>query len=243
MPLRLKSTLPKQSKRLPIWPDGIAHPALKAPVKAGRIAGIDEAGRGPWAGPVVASAVILPGSSLPVRIDDSKRLTPKQREKAFAVILQRACVGFGVVDAASIDRRNILQATLLAMRLAIEDLEQTPSVVLIDGNALPQIALPCVAVVGGDGRSLAIAAASIMAKVLRDRLMRFYHQLQPHYAFHAHKGYGTPLHQERLKEHGPSLFHRRSFRPVAEAFALIDAHALAPTGETQNAAPAVWAAG
>ena len=176
--------------------------------------GIDEAGRGPWAGPVVAAAVILPSTPLPVRIDDSKRLSPSRREAAFAVILEKASVGFGVVNPQIIDERNILQATFLAMQLAFEDLGGSASVVLVDGNAAPKLSVFCIPVVRGDQRSLAIAAASIMAKVLRDRLMALYHELEPRYAFNVHKGYGTPLHHQRLKEYGSSLFHRQSFSPV-----------------------------
>ena len=176
--------------------------------------GIDEAGRGPWAGPVVAAAVILPSTPLPVRIDDSKRLSPSRREAAFAVILEKASVGFGVVNPQIIDERNILQATFLAMQLAFEDLGGSASVVLVDGNAAPKLSVFCIPVVRGDQRSRAIAAASIMAKVLRDRLMALYHELEPRYAFNVHKGYGTPLHHQRLKEYGSSLFHRQSFSPV-----------------------------
>lgn len=180
------------------------------------MAGIDEAGRGPWAGPVVASAVILPSISLAVPIDDSKRLTARQREQAFSVILQKAHVGFGVVSAAVIDERNILQATFLAMQLALDDLDVLPGVVLVDGDKSPRFPVPSIAVVKGDGRSRAIAAASIMAKVLRDRLMDFYHELEAGYGFNVHKGYGTPLHQQNLQQQGPSVLHRYSFRPVAE---------------------------
>ena len=178
------------------------------------MAGIDEAGRGPWAGPVVAAAVILPSTPLSVRIDDSKRLSPSRREAAFAVILEKASVGFGVVNPRVIDERNILQATFLAMQLAFEDLGAKASVVLVDGNTAPKLSAFCIPVIRGDRRSRAIAAASIMAKVLRDRLMALYHELEPRYAFNIHKGYGTPLHHRRLKEHGPSLFHRRTFSPV-----------------------------
>lgn len=182
-----------------------------------RVAGVDEAGRGPWAGPVVAAAVILHHARLPVRIDDSKRLTSAQRSRAFAVILDRAEVGFGVVSAQDIDRRNILQATLLAMQQAIQDLPQPADLILVDGTAAPSVSTPCRPLVHGDQRSYVIGCASIMAKVLRDRLMEFYHELCPRYAFDRHKGYGTRLHAARLREFGPSIFHRRSFRPVLEA--------------------------
>ncbi len=181
-----------------------------------RIAGVDEAGRGPWAGPVVAAAVILRTPRLPVRIDDSKRLTPAQRARAFHVIRNHASVGFGIVCADEIDRRNILQATLLAMQQAMEDLPVPPELFLIDGPIVPRSAIPCRPVVHGDRRSYVIGCASIMAKVLRDRLMEFYHELAPHYALDRHKGYGTALHAQRLRLLGPSVFHRRSFRPVRE---------------------------
>lgn len=167
----------------------------------------------------MACAVVLRAARLPVCIDDSKRLTPLQRERAFRVIARHADVGFGAVCAEEIDRRNILRATLHAMRLAVADLPEPPELVLIDGNALPELPVPCRAIVGGDRSTYCIAAASIMAKVLRDRLMTFYHRLDPRYAFHRHKGYGTALHRLRLSAHGPSVFHRASFRPVASASA------------------------
>ena len=183
------------------------------------MAGVDEAGRGPWAGPVVAAAVILRRTRLRVRIDDSKRLTPLQRARAFDMILRHAEVGFGVVCASEIDRRNILQATLLAMRTAVLDLGEGPDLVLVDGPIAPPVAGPCWPIIQGDRLSYPIACASIMAKVLRDDCMAFYHELEPRYAFHRHKGYGTPLHALRLRRYGPSLFHRQSFRPVAGAAA------------------------
>ena len=178
---------------------------------------MDEAGRGPWAGPVVASAVVLHRAHLPVRIDDSKRLTPLQRTRAFHVILEHADVGFGIVGAETIDRLNILQATLLAMRQAIEDLPSAPDMVMVDGPIAPSIAIPCQPIIRGDQRCYVISCASIMAKVLRDGLMAFYHTLAPSYAFHQHQGYGTALHAQALTQHGPSIFHRRSFQPVLEA--------------------------
>jgi len=184
-----------------------------------RVAGVDEAGRGPWAGPVVACAVILRMPRLPVRIDDSKRLTPLQRERAFHVIARHAEVGCGVVCAEDIDRRNILRATLHAMRLAVCDLPEAPDLVLIDGNMTPELSMPCRAIVRGDQSTYVISAASIMAKVIRDRLMAFYHRLDPRYGFHLHKGYGTELHAARLAAHGPSVFHRASFHPVASVMA------------------------
>jgi len=179
-----------------------------------RVAGVDEAGRGPWAGPVVAAAVILRKAILPVRIDDSKRLTSRQRETAYDVILRHAEVGVGIVCAEEIDQRNILQATLLAMQTAIHDLPSGADLILVDGTHTPDVATPCRALVRGDQRSYVIGCASIVAKVLRDRLMTFYHELYPDYAFHRHKGYGTVLHAQRLNQCGPSFLHRHSVAPV-----------------------------
>lgn len=199
-----------------MWP-APTHPQGTRRLPRERIAGVDEAGRGPWAGPVVAAAVILRQAPLPLRIDDSKRLTAAQRTRAFHAIVERAEVGIGIVCAEDIDRRNILQATLLAMQQAVEDLPRPPERVLIDGNAVPSIPIPCQAIVRGDQCCYVISCASIVAKVLRDRLMAFYHELVPQYAFHRHKGYGTALHTERLRVWGPSVLHRRSFRPVRAA--------------------------
>ncbi len=178
---------------------------------------MDEAGCGPWAGPVVAAAVILRTPSLPVRIDDSKRLTSAQRARAFQVILEHAEVGFGIVCAQEIDRENILRAAHAAMEQAVLELPRTPDLILVDGRFPLTPPHPCWPIVRGDQRSYVIGCASIMAKVLRDGLMEFYHRLAPRYAFNRHKGYGTALHSERLRALGPSLFHRRSFRPVADA--------------------------
>lgn len=181
-----------------------------------RTAGVDEAGRGPWAGPVVAAAVILRRKRLPVAIDDSKRLTARQRLRAFPVIARYADVGFGIVSSEEIDRRNILQATLLAMQDAVRNLPSVPDLVLVDGVSVPLLSVPCRAIVRGDQHEYVISCASIMAKVLRDSLMSFYHELLPSYAFNQHKGYGTALHARRLAECGPCVFHRHSFRPVRD---------------------------
>jgi ribonuclease HII len=178
---------------------------------------VDEAGRGPWAGPVVAAAVILHRANLPVRIDDSKRLTARQRASAFTVIEANADVGFGIVCADMIDQRNILQATLYAMHVAIAHLPVTPDLALIDGNVIPPSPVPCRALVRGDQRSYVISCASIMSKVLRDSLMVFYDRLAPRYGFKRHKGYGTPFHAQQLQRYGPCVFHRESFRPVRDA--------------------------
>jgi len=179
-----------------------------------RIAGVDEAGRGPWAGPVVAAAVILPAPLRRVRIDDSKRLSALQRARAFDAILRRARVGVGVVCAEEIDRVNILRATLAAMAQAVGELRPAPELVLVDGNTAPPIPMACWPIIGGDRRYGLIACASIVAKVVRDELMAFYHELYPAYEFIRHKGYGTSLHAERLAALGPSLLHRHSFEPV-----------------------------
>ena len=181
-----------------------------------RLAGVDEAGRGPWAGPVVAAAVILRTPLLPIRIDDSKRLSAPARARAFDVIMDHAEVGFGMASAEEIDQANILQASLLAMSRAILDLPSTPDLVLVDGSTAPMLRIPCWPLVQGDRRSYLISCASIMAKVLRDRLMEFYHGLYPRYAFHRHKGYGTLLHAARLRQFGPSVLHRHTFRPVRD---------------------------
>lgn len=191
---------------------------------------MDEAGCGPWAGPVVAAAVVLGAGRLRgVRIDDSKRLTPLARQRAFDRLLERADIGVGIVCAEAIDRFNIRQAALLAMRQAIDDLFLPPDYVLVDGTAVPPLNIPCRAIVRGDASCYVISCASIIAKVLRDRLMAFYHRLAPDYAFDQHKGYGTGLHAARLRQFGPSVFHRMSFRPVATlgpAAAEEGAHAL-----------------
>ena len=179
---------------------------------------MDEAGRGPWAGPVVAAAVILERRRLPVRIDDSKRLTPRGRARAFEVIAAHAEIGVGILCAEEIDRRNILQATLLAMQEAVLDLSGPADLVLVDGPmAPPSSSPPWWPIVHGDQRSYVIACASIVAKVVRDRLMEFYHDLYPRYGFKQHKGYGTAAHAMCLARFGPCVLHRQSFRPVAQA--------------------------
>ncbi len=179
------------------------------------IAGVDEAGRGPWAGPVVAAAVILHRRPR-AYVTDSKLLSPLQREKAFHAIVRCASIGVGMVDADTIDRVNILQATLMAMQEAVRALPEPPDLVLVDGNVLPRLPMPAQAIVEGDRLHLSISAASIIAKVVRDDLMRFYHTLFPSYQFHEHKGYGTPAHQRALQQEGPCVLHRMSFRPVAD---------------------------
>jgi ribonuclease HII len=184
------------------------------------VAGIDEAGRGPLAGPVVAACVVLPFGKRPEGLNDSKLRTPRQREALFEAILDlaRGC-GLGVVSAPEIDRLNILRATHLAMRQALDALPpgMQPDLVLIDGLPVRPFPIDQVALVKGDSRSASIAAASILAKVTRDRLMCEYDALYPMYGFAGHKGYGSAAHLRALAAHGPCPLHRRSFRPVAEA--------------------------
>ncbi|KFL15157.1 ribonuclease H [Geobacillus stearothermophilus] len=182
-----------------------------------RIAGIDEAGRGPLAGPVVAAAVILPPDAYLPGLDDSKRLTAAKREALFAQI--EACavaVGIGIVSAAEIDERNIYEATKQAMAKAVSALSPPPDYLLVDAMAVP-CALPQQRLVKGDANSASIAAASIMAKVTRDRLMKELDRRYPQYGFARHMGYGTPEHLEALRRYGITPEHRRSFAPVKEA--------------------------
>lgn len=177
------------------------------------IAGIDEVGRGPLAGPVVACAVILPKDCSILGINDSKKLSPSKREELFDIIHKEAIsIGIGIVDPHTIDEMNILQATYKAMKIAIEQLEIVPEMLLIDGNNnLPNISIPQQKIVGGDGKSISIAAASIIAKVTRDRLMDAYHELYPDYDFLRNKGYGTEIHIKAIQQKGLCPIHRRSF--------------------------------
>ncbi len=177
-----------------------------------RIAGMDEAGRGPLAGPVVAAAVVFEPGVLIAGVRDSKQLTEKQREILFDEIVHK-CVayGIGVVDPAEIDRLNIRQATFLAMRKALGAMKITPDYLLVDGEELPNSIYPQEAIIKGDDKSFTIAAASILAKVTRDRIMKAYHRQYPQYHFDQHKGYGTRLHRELILQYGPSPIHRRSF--------------------------------
>jgi len=177
-----------------------------------RIAGIDEAGRGPLAGPVVAAAVVLPDRYSHPDINDSKKLTSRSRELLFEVIRTDAlAVGIGVVDSRVIDELNILRATLLAMREAVADLQVVPDCLLVDGNQSVPLEIPQETIVKGDGRSVSIAAASIVAKVSRDRIMEIYHRQFPYYNFFKNKGYGTAEHRQAIREHGFCKIHRRSF--------------------------------
>lgn len=178
------------------------------------LAGVDEAGRGPWAGPVVASAVVVRDASFLSDINDSKKMTPRSRDEAYAEILAKCDVGVGIVDAASIDRWNILQATFRAMEDAVSKLGVQPSCVLIDGDKIPRLEARQFPIVGGDRKSLAIACASIVAKVTRDRMMDDYDKTYPVYGFKNHKGYGTSEHARALSDHGPCNIHRKSFAPI-----------------------------
>jgi ribonuclease HII len=187
----------------------------------GLIAGVDEAGRGPWAGPVVAAAVIFFGKP-PAGIHDSKQLSAEVREALFRKIQAVAHVGIGISDVETIDGINIYHATHAAMCEAVKNLACTPSAVLVDGNRHPKFDMPAEALIGGDALSLSIAAASIVAKVTRDRMMRDLASGFPLYGWERNKGYGTQEHAAALKLHGVTCHHRRSFRPVWER-ALLEA--------------------
>lgn len=183
-----------------------------------RVAGVDEAGRGPLAGPVVAAAVILPRRCRLEGLRDSKLLSEAQRERLYACLLEVAAgIGVGIVDAKTIDARNILEATRLAMVQAVQRLSPPADYLLLDAISLPAVYTEQRMVVKGDGLCLSIAAASIIAKVTRDRLMAEAHARFPEYGFLSHKGYGTVEHLRRLRRYGPCELHRRSFRPVREA--------------------------
>jgi ribonuclease HII len=181
------------------------------------IAGVDEAGRGPLAGPVVAAAVIFPPDFLLASVDDSKRLSPEMREQLYPRIIESCTTyGVGIVSVEEIDRINIYQAAMLAMRKALSQLSPAAQHVLVDGHRpIPQLDLPQTAIIKGDGLSFTIGAASIIAKVVRDRIMLDYHRQFPHYGFDEHKGYPTPAHIAALRQHGPCEIHRRSFHPKA----------------------------
>ncbi len=181
-----------------------------------RIAGIDEAGRGPLAGPVVAAACILPEGALFENLNDSKQLTPELRAILFdeIIALPNLTYGIGIIDVKTIDRVNILQATFLAMQRAIASFSIQPDYILIDGNQLPHFEVPTESLVQGDGLSISIAAASILAKVTRDRIMEELDAKYPQYGFKQHKGYATEQHLEAIQAHGPCPIHRKSFDPV-----------------------------
>ena len=180
------------------------------------VSGVDEAGRGPLAGPVVAAAVILSDDTIIEEVNDSKKLTPKKREILFDKIkLQALSYGVGIVDSVIIDKINILQATFLAMKHALDKLAIKPEIVLVDGNhKIPGLEIKQEAIVSGDAKSQSIACASILAKVTRDRMMDEYAKQYPRYLFEKHKGYGTKAHIEAIKKFGACPIHRKTFAPL-----------------------------
>ena len=190
-------------------------------IPSGLVCGIDEAGRGPLAGPVVAAAVILDAERPIAGLDDSKKLGDRKRE-ALALLIRERAVAWAVAEATveEIDRLNILQATFLAMQRAVAGLGIRPTSALVDGNRCPELAIPAAAVIKGDGRIASIAAASILAKTVRDAGMRVLHARYPQYGFASHMGYPTATHLRALEAHGVSPAHRRSFGPVARKLAL-----------------------
>ena len=178
-----------------------------------RVAGIDEAGRGPLAGPVSASAVIIRDKDFTERIDDSKKLSEKRREKAFLDIVKRCDVGIGIATVEEIDSINILNATLLAMKRAVAELEEKPEYLLIDGNMDVDLKQPRIYLVRGESQSASIACASIIAKVFRDKIMLEVDRKYPQYGFKKHKGYGTKEHMDAIRRYGLSPVHRQTFGP------------------------------
>ena len=199
---------------------GFRHEKKLRSLGVARIAGIDEAGRGALAGPVVAAAAILPERFRHRRLKDSKQLSPELREEIYHHLTTRSDIvwAVGIVDSVEIDRINILRAAHQAMRIAVAGLTISPEHALIDGLPVIPFPLPQTAIIDGDCLSLSIAAASVIAKVTRDALMREFCARFPHYCFSQHKGYGTELHLQKLHEHGPCPIHRRSFEPVAQPF-------------------------
>lgn len=181
----------------------------------GIVAGVDEAGRGPLCGPVVAAAVILDKSKIPIGINDSKKVSHKKREALFDDIMISAKVGIGVSSVEEIDEINILEAAKLAMIRAIDNLKTTPNLALIDGNKAPDTKIKCIPVIKGDSKSLSIASASIIAKVTRDRMMLELSREHPQYGWERNAGYGTKEHLEAIKTHGITRHHRKTFKPVS----------------------------
>ncbi len=181
---------------------------------------MDEAGRGPLAGPVVAAAVIVRDFSFTASVGDSKKMSAKARETAYEEILSKAVVGISVVDRDVIDRINIFQATMQAMQEAVLKLGHTPDCILVDGPSAPRMPFKTVPLIDGDALSFSIGCASVIAKVTRDRIMAYYDTLYPEYGFAAHKGYGTEEHMAALRKYGPCRIHRQSFEPVRNAMEL-----------------------
>ncbi|UCV00824.1 ribonuclease HII [Acidovorax radicis] len=203
----------RSRKSLPLVPEQSCLPWHPP----GLVAGVDEAGRGPLAGPVVAAAVILDDIHPIAGLADSKKLSPARRERLYDEIRARAlCCSIAEASVEEIDRLNILQATMLAMRRAVMGLRLKPAMVLVDGNRLPLLDVQAEAIVKGDALVPAISAASILAKVHRDRWCVQVHEEFPQYGFAGHKGYGTAVHMQALREHGACIHHRRSFAPVAQ---------------------------
>ncbi|MDD5606063.1 MAG: ribonuclease HII [Patescibacteria group bacterium] len=182
------------------------------------VAGIDEAGRGAWAGPVVASAVVLPDDLADdLGINDSKQLTPIQREEIFEVVNGIAKdIGVGIAEVDEVDKLGVAQATYVAMQRAVEGLKRPPTHILVDGFKVNFKDIQSIGIIDGDAKSLSIAAASVVAKVIRDKLMVEAHKRYPRFGFAIHKGYGTKLHQERIQKHGICGLHRKSFEPVRQ---------------------------
>jgi ribonuclease HII len=195
--------------------------AIELELNGGPIAGVDEAGRGPLAGPVVAAAVVLDPAFIPDGIADSKALDAKSRQSVYQAIVATAQVGIGVAGVDRIDSDNILNASLWAMAQAVARLDCRPRLVLVDGNKVPNVECSTRAIVQGDAKCLSIAAASIVAKVVRDAMMAELARDYPHYGFDRHKGYGTREHHEAIARHGVTPHHRRSFRPVQLALGLV----------------------
>lgn len=189
------------------------------------VAGVDEAGRGPWAGPVVAAAVILDFERIPKGLNDSKKLSKRARESLFYEIQDTACIGVGVCEAKEIDELNILAATKKAMALAVKKLVLPPSMVLVDGNQLPKWEYPSKAIVGGDASCYSIAAASIIAKVTRDRIMAKLAEEFPHYGWEKNAGYGTKAHQNGIASHGVCDQHRKTYAPIRNAIKVLSGEA------------------
>ncbi|MFM2423509.1 MAG: hypothetical protein RL291_2039, partial [Pseudomonadota bacterium] len=197
-------------------------------IGGGPICGVDEAGRGPWAGPVVAAAVVLNPDDIPAGIADSKALDADERQRLFDAIKARATAfSIGIADVERIDRDNILKATLWAMQQAVGGLASKPRLALIDGNKAPALACQTRTIVKGDARCLSIAAASILAKVTRDQMMIELAHTHPGYGFERHKGYGTPEHAAAIGKLGVTAMHRRSFKPVQLALGLAQQDAAA----------------
>jgi ribonuclease HII len=222
-----KKTLPPEAGRIRTSTIRTRAPArprqvpLLFPEPVGLIAGVDEAGRGPLAGPVVAAAVILDDGKRILGLADSKVLTPLQRDRLYDKIREKAlCCSVGQASVQEIDELNIFHATMLAMKRAVEGLRLKPVKVLVDGNRLPKLEMLSEAIVDGDAKIRSISAASIIAKVTRDRMLAELHVQFPQYGFAAHKGYSTPEHLEALRVHGPCVHHRKHFAPVAAQFAL-----------------------